>query len=255
MGSENGNTRRGRRMHDNPIFKNGRNMEFDDSSEKLRRNLIVFCFGYLATAYLGISLIQILELAGLSKVLENTSQIRINAILIVVLFYLSFRWFTSENYRTLSRDFSRSWVIDYQSRRSKIVTREILSLPRRPPEWIYLNDDDFLKIQEWYENAAQVREDNKDIVANCWPTDVGSIALPAGSKLRLYLYTGSRSMNELEIDYRFKTPLRFWIAIQLATTWAFLKKEEIFEVGPPIVLALSAEFLLVFRIVSLVKGG
>jgi len=230
-------------------------MEFDDSSEKLRRNLIVFCFGYLATAYLGVSLVQVLEVAGLSKVLANTSQIRINSVLIVVLFYLSFRWFTSENYQTLSRDFSNSWMGQYQSRLSVVVEEKIRVLPKRPPGWIFIDEEDFVSIQRWYDNAARRTADNEGITINLWPTDTGSTVSPSGSRLRLYLYTGFSSRDEVKIDYKFKTPLRFWIAIQCAVAWKLLKQEKIFQVVPPIILALSAEFLLVFRLASLVNGA
>lgn len=228
-------------------------MEFDDSSEKLRRNLIVFCFGYLATAYLGISVVQVLEVAGLSKVLANTSQIRINSVLIVVLFYLSFRWSTSENYRNLSREFYGLWVGQYQSRLSVVVGRKINALPKRPPRWIFIDEEDFVGIQRWFENAAMRRANNEAGDVTLWPTDTGSTLSPSGSRLRLYLHTRRGSVDEVKINYKFKTPLRFWIAIQCAVAWTLLKKEEIFEVVPPIVLALSAEFLLVFRIASLVN--
>ncbi len=229
-------------------------MEFDDSSEKLRRNLIVFCFSYLATAYLGLSLQQVLDAAGLSSVLVNTSQIRINSVLIVVLFYLAFRWFTSENYRNLSREFSGSWVDEYRSRRAEIVQEKIGGLPKKPPGWIFFDDQDFLIIQRWYENAALRTAGNDALTVKCWPVDIGSAVSPKGSRLRLSLKNGSASMNELKINYKFKTPLRLWIALQCATAWKLLKQEKIFEVVPPIMLALSAEFLLVFRLASSVNG-
>lgn len=221
-------------------------MEFDDSAEKLRRNLIVFSFGYLVSAYLGVSLLDAIDAAGLSKVLGKVSPLRLTIVLIIVFIYFSFRWFTSQQHSKLSEKFLSTWSSNYQFRRSNFVERHVTKWPSHPPNWISFSSDDLATIDAWYVEAEKAK--TQQFTVNCWAFAVSRQANPDGNTMKLYLYKNNSSSCELNIEYKFKTPIFASIGFHAAIAWGAIKGEEIYELIPPILLALMADYLLFYRL-------
>lgn len=226
-------------------------MEFDDSSEKLRRNLIVFCFGCLGSAYLGVSLMDLLEIVGLKNALSKVSQFRLNIILLIVLLYLAFRWFTSKPYLTLSGQFINWWRGRYKSRAGQMHVQAISTLPQRPPQCIKISDEGLSQVVEWYKEAEMAKLRGFEPKSAIAP--ILKFSRTHEGLLRLHLENGRGITDLLEVPYVLVVPLGRAIWFCLLNAWDAMKAQDFYEFLPPIVLALCTEFLLVFRLVVLIR--
>ena len=129
-------------------------MSYDDTKDKLRRNLVAFCSIYLASGFLkvqeGISIFSALMKSGVS--LEPW---RVHFVTFVVLLYLSFRWFTSEEQINLFRGIASSFRTDLRSSILKIAIPDPTGIGR--PTWTTTDENGYRALQSRAERAEESR--------------------------------------------------------------------------------------------------
>lgn len=222
-------------------------MSFEDSSEKLRRNLIVFSFGYLASAFIGLSVVDALNTSSFSSVANKISSSRVQILVLIVWFYLAFRWFTSELYGSLVADIRKDWASVNSQSLLEDLERIVGKNPVNLPAWITPKSADFEEAKKIYEKYLE----NIGVGTIFKSTINRSYAFGAHEVTMHYsvnrILDSERYKN---VEFSYVMPFYRRAYSQLRTLNGMMRTEKFFEWWPPIVVAIGAEFVMVFRLTT-----
>ncbi|WP_157421809.1 hypothetical protein [Acidovorax sp. Root219] len=222
-------------------------MSFEDSSEKLRRNLIVFSFGYLASAFLELSVVDALNASSFSSVATKLSSSKVQILVLIIWFYLAFRWFTSELYGGLVADIRKSWgAVNSQSLLvdlEKIVSKN----PVKLPTWIRPQSDAFEEAKDLYAKYLEsigLGAVFRSTINRGYDFDENEVTMNYSVNRTM---DGDRFKN---IKFNYAMPLYRRAYSHLRTLNSMMRTEKFFEWLPPIAIAIAAEATMVFRLTT-----
>ncbi|MFN3375598.1 MAG: hypothetical protein ACK40S_03485 [Burkholderiaceae bacterium] len=143
----------------------------EDTTDKIRRNLVVFSGTYLALWFLGISWPDFIRTAYLEKVGAAVDPSRLQWVVFVVFCYLGFRWLTCEEYERGKTKALEAWKTDTGRHVQDYVQRQLeRTLPESVPTWIsFPTGSDLSSIQRWWrdvEGSAAGRPFIREVTAN-----------------------------------------------------------------------------------------